>query len=112
MLQLLENQYNEGVVMDKNFIRCLGVCLLLGSLTAGTGSQAQDAEPYTGEIQTGYVNVEDGKLFYEVAGDGDWMVLIHDGLVHRETWNGQFLEFANEICEWADEANSIQMDLS
>lgn len=82
--------------MDKNVIRCLGVCLLLGSLTAGTGSQAQDAEPYTGEIQAGYVIVEDGKLFYEIAGEGDWMVLIHDGLVHRETWNGQFLEFAKK----------------
>jgi 3-oxoadipate enol-lactonase len=82
--------------VDKYVIRCLGVCLLLGSLIAAPGVQGQDTKPYSGEIKSGFVNVEDGKMFYEIAGDGDWLVLIHDGLVHREVWNGQFLEFAKK----------------
>jgi 3-oxoadipate enol-lactonase len=30
-------------------------------------------------------------LFYETAGDGDPIVLIHDGILQRETWNQQFV---------------------
>jgi pimeloyl-ACP methyl ester carboxylesterase len=41
-------------------------------------------------IDVGYVNVDGGKLFYEMAGEGEYIVLIHDGVVHREIWDGQF----------------------
>lgn len=47
-------------------------------------------------VQSGYLEVEGGKLFYEVAGTGDWIVLIHDGIVHREIWNAQFPELAKD----------------
>ena len=33
---------------------------------------------------SGYINVDGGKLFYEIAGEGKNIVLLHDGLVHRE----------------------------
>lgn len=45
-------------------------------------------------IDTGYVNVDGGKLFYEIAGKGDNIVLLHDGMVHREIWDEQFLLLA------------------
>ena len=45
-------------------------------------------------VDSGYVNIDGGRLFYEAAGSGDYIVLLHDGIVHREIWDYQFLEFA------------------
>ena len=45
-------------------------------------------------IADGYVDVSSGRLFYEEAGKGPVLVLLHDGLLHREVWDGQFREFA------------------
>ena len=41
-------------------------------------------------IDSGYINVDGGKLFYEIAGEGENIVLLHDGMVHREIWDEQF----------------------
>jgi len=45
-------------------------------------------------VQTGFINVEGGKLYYEKAGQGETVVFLHDGLVHCETWDEQFTYFA------------------
>ena len=45
-------------------------------------------------VESGYAEVEGGTIFYEVAGEGENMVFIHDGLLHREVWDGQFPFFA------------------
>ena len=42
------------------------------------------------KVDSGYVNVDGGKLFYEAAGEGEYIVLLHDGIVHREIWDHQF----------------------
>jgi pimeloyl-ACP methyl ester carboxylesterase len=46
---------------------------------------------------SGYVTTETGRLFYETAGQGEAVVLIHDGLVHRETWDDQFAVLARRF---------------
>lgn len=39
---------------------------------------------------TGYVTTDGGRLFYEIAGKGDNIVLLHDGLVNHRIWDEQF----------------------
>jgi 3-oxoadipate enol-lactonase len=39
---------------------------------------------------TGYVDVDGGKLFYEIAGKGENIVLLHDGMVNHRIWDEQF----------------------
>ena len=39
---------------------------------------------------SGYIQVDGGRLFYEIAGQGENIVLLHDGMVHREIWDEQF----------------------
>jgi 3-oxoadipate enol-lactonase len=46
---------------------------------------------------SGYVATETGRLFYEAAGEGPNVVLIHDGLLHRETWDDQFALLAKQF---------------
>ncbi|HKA17922.1 MAG TPA: alpha/beta hydrolase [Blastocatellia bacterium] len=46
------------------------------------------------DVDSGYVEVNDGRIFYESAGQGPTIIMIHDGLLHRETWNDQFGVFA------------------
>ncbi|MBU2651500.1 MAG: alpha/beta hydrolase, partial [Bacteroidetes bacterium] len=37
-------------------------------------------------------------LYYEIAGKGDNIILIHDGLIHCEIWDKQFPVFAKSYC--------------
>ena len=39
---------------------------------------------------SGYIFIDGGKLFYETAGDGEYIVLLHDGMVSHEIWDTQF----------------------
>lgn len=48
------------------------------------------ANTYSQEIETGYVNVDGGKLYFEIAGEGDYIVLLHDGILHHVIWDAQF----------------------
>jgi len=41
-------------------------------------------------VDSGYINVDGGKLFYEMTGKGENIVLLHDGMVDREIWDEQF----------------------
>lgn len=49
------------------------------------------------QSQTGYVDVEGGKLYYEVAGSGIPLVLIHGNFGDRRHWDDQFSVFAREF---------------
>jgi 3-oxoadipate enol-lactonase len=48
------------------------------------------------KADSGYINVDGGKLYYEVAGKGENLVLLHDGMVHSRIWDAQFLEYAKK----------------
>jgi 3-oxoadipate enol-lactonase len=41
-------------------------------------------------VDSGYVNVDGGKLYYEIAGEGENIVLLHDGMVNCYIWDEQF----------------------
>jgi len=45
-------------------------------------------------LQTGFADVNNTRLYYEVAGTGHPLVLIHGGLVNRRLWDDQFAVFA------------------
>jgi pimeloyl-ACP methyl ester carboxylesterase len=45
-------------------------------------------------IQTGFADINGGRLYYEVAGDGPTLVLAHAGIADRTMWDDQFLSFA------------------
>lgn len=65
-------------------ILCLFVSAVLNSV-------AQSSELIISEsFDTGYVLVDGGKLFYELAGAGRNIVLLHDGMVNQEIWDEQF----------------------
>lgn len=45
------------------------------------------------KVDSGYINVDGGKLYYEIAGQGENIVLLHDGMVDRQVWDAQFQVF-------------------
>jgi pimeloyl-ACP methyl ester carboxylesterase len=60
--------------------------LFTGLLTAGST---------LAQTSTGFIEVDNGKLYYETAGQGnETIVFIHDGLVHSVIWDAQFEEFS------------------
>ena len=70
----------------------LGALLLAAFAAAGPDVQGSNAEPNAGN--SGYLDVPGGKIYYEVAGAGDWIVLVHDGNLHSVTWDEQFPVYA------------------
>ncbi len=42
----------------------------------------------------GRVRVNGAELYYEVGGEGQPLVLLHDGLLDRRVWDDQFVAFA------------------
>ena len=46
------------------------------------------------EVQSGIAEVNGTKLYYEMAGSGRVIVLLHGGAVDRRAWDDQFTEFA------------------
>ena len=48
------------------------------------------------EPETGFVEVEDGRLFYERVGQGPAVVLIHGGMWDRRMWEDQFDPFSRK----------------
>ena len=70
-------------------VRCLWI-LVLGvlPLTAGT-EHAQAQTP-----NKGYAEVNGTRLYYEVAGKGQTVVLVHGGLVDSRLWDDQMKPFA------------------
>lgn len=46
---------------------------------------------------SGYMISDEDSIFYEWAGSGQTIILIHDGLLHRELWDDQFSTFSNKF---------------
>jgi pimeloyl-ACP methyl ester carboxylesterase len=46
-------------------------------------------------VQAGFADVNGGRLYYEVAGDGPAFVLAHAGIADGRMWDDQFLAFAH-----------------
>ncbi|MCU0409540.1 MAG: alpha/beta hydrolase, partial [Bacteroidales bacterium] len=63
---------------------CFSACVFYAA------SAGLTAEAGTPNADSGFITVEGGKLFYEIAGSGRNIVLLHDGMVNREIWDEQF----------------------
>jgi 3-oxoadipate enol-lactonase len=46
------------------------------------------------QVESGFVDVVGGRIFYEKSGRGEPIVMLHDGLIHREVWDEQFATFS------------------
>jgi pimeloyl-ACP methyl ester carboxylesterase len=49
------------------------------------------------QTESGFLKVEGGQLYYEIAGSGPALVLIHAGVANHSMWDIQFEEFANHF---------------
>jgi pimeloyl-ACP methyl ester carboxylesterase len=80
----MKTERRRGEVM-KRFLRSFVFLVLTGVL-----ANAQS-------VSSGFVDVGEDKIFYEVAGKGPTLILIHDGLVHREIWDEQLSFFSKNF---------------
>jgi pimeloyl-ACP methyl ester carboxylesterase len=76
----------------------VGSCLMFVLLLFTWGiSVAGPGESLPAGLRSGTLDVEGGSLYYEVAGEGDSLVLLHDGMLHLEGYDGQFSPFAEHL---------------
>lgn len=47
-------------------------------------------------VKTGSVDVGDALIYYEEAGEGEALILLHGGFLTKEMWDGHFQEFAKK----------------
>ena len=71
-------------------------CLIL--LNWAYAASSQQAAPWKkgSTIQSGSVAVEKATIYYDVAGKGEAVVMIHGGLLTKEMWDGSFEKFAQQ----------------
>ena len=50
----------------------------------------------THQSQSGFVNIDNAKLYYEVAGVGTPLVMVHAGVADSRQWNNEFAYFAQD----------------
>lgn len=73
----------------------LYLCLLVFN-ASNLLSQKSDAN-FSAAADSGYIAVDGEKLYYEIAGKGDNIVLLHDGLIDCEIWDNQFPALAKNF---------------
>lgn len=66
-----------------------------GKLSKGVGSKEFDSHDSVTTV-SGTIQVKGGDLFYEEAGEGETIVLLHDGILHHVVWDEQFLVLAKK----------------
>lgn len=70
----------------------IAVCAIFSIPTdLNRGHSVMNNQP---SVESGFMDVDGGKIYYEKAGEGDAIVLVHDGSLHHVTWDGQFYAFA------------------
>jgi len=77
--------------MNRSYLGKIGSTLaLLVSVVPSMHSQASSPP----DVQSGFADAEGGKLYYEVAGSGHPLILIHGGQMDRRMWDEQFALFS------------------
>jgi 3-oxoadipate enol-lactonase len=73
---------------------CSGICVL--SVLAACSAQTVPIATPPPTVDTGSAGIEGGRLYFESAGKGTPVILIHAGNVDRRMWDDQFQAFARE----------------
>ncbi|MCX6227368.1 MAG: SMP-30/gluconolactonase/LRE family protein [Bacteroidia bacterium] len=71
-------------------IALIAMLVALQSLSTAKSFPHQSENILSIVKDSGYIIVDGGKLFYEIAVQGENIVLLHDGMVNREIWDEQF----------------------
>ena len=53
------------------------------------------------KTKTGFANINNAQIYYETAGKGTPLVMIHAGIADSRQWNNEFISFA-QIIKWSD----------
>ena len=77
------------MIMSLAILLCFMLGCQQGEEMAGTAEATEELQ-----IETGYAEVNDTRLYYEVAGSGDAILLIHGNGGDRRHWDEQFEVFA------------------
>lgn len=72
----------------------LALALGLASCPGGDQPTSRKESPV---VTAGVVDVGDAKIHYELAGQGNALIMIHGGLLTKEMWDGHFEQFAKKF---------------
>lgn len=79
------------------FAMKLSFLILAASLTIAVHMRAQSEPRASSSAPGSFVDVENGKLYYEECGTGsEAVVLLHDGVAHSVVWDGVWPEFCKK----------------
>jgi 3-oxoadipate enol-lactonase len=77
-------------------MRVVAVLVIVISAVSCTAvSESERTRATQPAVSVGVVHVPTGGIYYESAGQGQTVVLVHDGVLDRQTWNDQFPALAD-----------------
>jgi len=68
--------------------------LIVPVLTCALSGQQAKQGKTSPRVESGSVAVEKARIYYDVAGNGNTVILIHGGLLTKEMWDGPFEKLA------------------
>jgi pimeloyl-ACP methyl ester carboxylesterase len=79
--------------MNRHLIRAAATLTWLwplAGLSVAAGQPPPNQSAAQSQVQSGFAEINGGKIYYEVAGSGYPLVLIHGGQMDRRMWDEQF----------------------
>jgi 3-oxoadipate enol-lactonase len=71
-------------------MKTAAMCLFLLTLLSMDSYAETFTSPESVKSDSGVIQVDGGRLFYEEAGEGVTIILLHDGILHHVVWDEQF----------------------
>lgn len=85
---------SPAVIRRTSSVLMSAVLFLLLSSTGGLCKPGGRAQSLPEPIIAEQLEVDGGRIYYQVFGEGYPLVLVHDGLAHSEIWDQQVAEYA------------------
>jgi 3-oxoadipate enol-lactonase len=87
---LIQPRAGDEAIKTEDLMKRTMVAVYFLALTASNLFAQKIDSNSSVSVDSGYINVDGGTLFYESAGNGENIVLLHDGMVNRKIWDEQF----------------------
>lgn len=78
------------MIIDNKKVILIVIIIFSGLLLLGREKKDENTK------LSGYIDVDGGKLYYDIIGNGKPIIFLHNGMIHSVVWDGQIGEFSKQ----------------
>lgn len=78
------------MIIDNKKVILIVIIIFSGLLLLGRETKDENTK------LSGYIDVDGGKLYYDITGNGEPIIFLHNGMIHSVVWDDQIGEFSKQ----------------